>query len=140
MTGIPQVGQDYSYAEVRAFYMPDVTALHFVLIKDGKIVALRVREDYNPNIFNDPAEVWVGAKGEVKTRGDELADRDEPAPLFVKKRDREEYTFMGNYQVRGSKTEGEAVTNARAAMKKVHKQGVSRIVIMKKRRAAGSSL
>ena len=126
----PKVDQDYDYEAVQDFFMPDVRVLHYVLIKNDKIVALRVREDHNPNIFNDAAEVWVGAKGEVKQRGAELAARTEPVPLFVKKRGLQKYTFIGNYKVCDSVTDGDGVTSARAAMKKIHTQGVSRIVFL----------
>ena len=132
MPGAPKIDHDYSYAAVRDFYMPDVTALHYVLIKMNTITALRVREDYNPNILSDPAEVWVGDRGKVKERGDELANRTKSVPLFVKKRGCRTYTFLGEYKVSGSVTTGPALTKARAAMKNVHEQGVSRIVFLKK--------
>jgi hypothetical protein len=128
----PKLDQEYSYAAVRDSYMPDVTAVHYVLIKMDTIVALRVREDYNPNILNDSAEIWVGAQGKVKEFGDELANRTKPVPLFVKKLGRRTYTFLGDYKVTDTVTTGPALTKARAAMKDVHEQGVSRIVFLKK--------
>jgi hypothetical protein len=135
----PEEGKDYSYGEVAGFFKPKPTAVHFVLVRGQQIVALRLRHDYNPNITRNPAEIWVGAKGQVERWGGVLAADTKRVPVFVKPEGTTRYTYHGEYQVLDRKASAAELTIARGLMKKVHTQGVSRIVFLKRIRHATPS-
>lgn len=131
----PQVGVEYSYDAVAAFYDHDPVAVHFVIVKGREIKALRLREDYNPNITSTPAEVWVGAFGEVKTWGNVLASLKNKrpvtkVPVFAKAPNSNNYRYLGKYIVIDREFTTSELDAARTRMTSVHDQGVSRIVYL----------
>lgn len=126
----PVLGKEYSYYSVASFYRPEVVSVHFVLVRGSRVLALRLREDYNPRIIREPAEVWVGAKNPVRSWGDRLASDTTRVPVFVKRRGRTKYTFFGDYEVLHRAATADELAQARARVP--HRQGVSRIVFLKR--------
>jgi hypothetical protein len=128
---VPEVGVAYTYSDVANFYDHDKNPVHYVVVKGHRILALRLREDYNYDIFAVPAQVWVGEKPEaVKAWGNILAYDTVCVDVFVKKRDKRYYTFVGAYEV--LTREATQAELANASEKVPHKRGVSRIVFLKK--------
>ena len=126
----PNQGTDYTYDEVASFYQHDASQLHWVIVKGRQIVALRLREDYNREIFGSRAEVWVGNDSPTKEWGSTLANDTATVPIYVKKLDRDKYTYLGIYEIMSDDT---TESNCVAASKQVdHGRGVSRIVFLKK--------
>ena len=128
---VPKVGIDYTYGAVADFYEHDKTPIHFVVVKEPRVLALRLREDYNLDIFADPAQVWVGEKPKaVKDWGNTLAYDPVRVDVYVKKLNKQNYTFVGAHEVLTREWTWAEFANARA--KVPHKRGVSRIVFLKK--------
>jgi hypothetical protein len=128
---MPELDHDYSYAGVAGFYDHDESLLRWVIFKGKRIKALSLRQDFNPNILNARAEVWVGDDSPTKEWGNTLANDTVEIPLFVKKLKRDKYNYLGIYEV----LTDEATTAELAAARKMvtHKRGVSRIVFLKKK-------
>jgi hypothetical protein len=124
----PIVGKEYLYREAEGFYDHDPTVLHWVIVLGLDIVALRLREDYNPKIFERKGEVWVGADSPTCIWGSRLASDCKIVPLFVKKKGRRKYTYVGKYEVTGEDTSN--VKLAAAAKTVPHERGISRIVFL----------
>ena len=130
----PKRGEQYGYHAVAAFYRPRPTGIHFVLVNGEKIVALRVREDFNPLIQSSAPQIWVGNSTGQKKWGKRLAEMaDEktrrPLPLFVMRKGQSQYTYLGNYIVINSTTDEGELNYARKHVK--HEYGVSIIVSLK---------
>ena len=128
----PEVGTDYSHGAIDKMYEADDLSVSFVVVKRGHIVALRLREDFNPNIFANSAEVWVGADDLARKWGNPLANDTGLVPVFVKKAKRRTYTFFGRHQVLDRAATEAELASARARIAPFHKRGVSRIVFLKK--------
>jgi hypothetical protein len=127
---MPQFGVAYPYDVTANFYDHDDTLLSFVIVKGNRIEALRLREDYNPNILKTPAEVWVGEKPQVVADwGTILATDTFRVPVFVKRRGKQLYTFVGDHKVLPRQATPAELDQARAQVP--HTQGVSRIVFLK---------
>jgi hypothetical protein len=129
-TDEPKLETDYDRDEVSDFYEHDATGLSWVLTKDGQIQALRIRQDYNQNILNARAEVWVGDDSPTKEWGIVLGKKTKRTPVFLKKSDASKYTYMGVYEVLPDEANLEQLTHARE--KVPHDRGVSRVVFLKK--------
>ena len=128
---IPVFGASYSYDDVANFYKHDATLVSFVIVKGPKILALRLREDYNPQIIAKPAEVWVGERPPpVRDWGNTLAHDTARAPLFVKQAGNTNYTFVGDHEVLPRIPTLAKLTEARANVP--HDRGISRIVFLRK--------
>ena len=127
---MPEINHDYSYDHIAVFYGQDHPILHWCVISGLRIRALRLREDYNPRIFDSRAQVWVGDDSPTNEWGTTLANSTATYPLYVKKPGKADYTFLGNYAVlTDNATEAEL---AEARQKVTHDRGVSRIVFLKK--------
>jgi len=127
----PEFGVTYTYDEVANLY-PHDNALDSVAIVNGhRVVALRLREEDNPQIFAMPAQLWVGEKpAGARECGKALAGEAARIPVFVKRLGKQNYTFVGDHAVlTRDSTESELAT-ARAQV--THTQGVSRIVFLKR--------
>ena len=128
---VPEFGVTYTYDAVAALYQHDVTLVSFVLVKGTRIVALRLREDYNLKILARPAEVWVGeTPPEVRDWGNTLAQHPGCVPVFVKRDRKQKYTFVGDHEVLTRKPTQAELATARAEVP--HTRGVSRIVFLKR--------
>jgi hypothetical protein len=128
---LPVFGVSYTYDAVAKFYKHDETLVSFVIVKGPRILALRLREDFNPNILQIPAEVWVGDRPPaVSDWGKTLAHTKEPVPVFVKRHDKVNYTFVGYHDVLPRIPNAAQLAYARAEVP--HTQGVSRIVFLKR--------
>ena len=128
---IPEFGMGYSHDAVAKFYQHDATLVSFVIIKGKQILALRLREDYNPEILARPAQVWVGElPPAVRDWGNTLANTTTPIPVFVKRQGRKNYTFVGDHEI--LKRAPTAAELASAKENVPHDRGVSRIVFLKR--------
>ena len=126
----PELEKSYTYGEVGSFYDHDASVLHWVLTKGPRIKALRLREDFNANVFCPRAEVWVGDDSPTKEYGSTLANDTVQVPLFVKRNGGRKYTYFGDFEVLTD--EATAAELATARKKVPHKRGVSRIVFLNK--------
>ena len=130
----PKIGQKYGYYAVSALYRPRPVGIHFVLVNGEKIVALRIREDFNPLIQSSAPQIWVGNSTGQKKWGKRLAEMaDEkprrPLPLFVMRKGQSQYTYKGTCVVTDSTTDERELSYAREHV--THKYGVSLIVTLK---------
>jgi hypothetical protein len=71
------------YHDIRAELGGDDAPPWFVIHQGTTILALTLREDLNPNIGNEPAEVWVGAEHPLPAWGDRLAHDTGEVLLYV---------------------------------------------------------
>lgn len=132
---IPKIGEQYGYHAVAAFYHPRPVGIHFVLVNGGEIVALRLREDFNPLIRSSSPQIWVGNSAGQKTWGKILADMatQKPRrrlPLFVKRSGETKYIYLGEYAIISSTTDEAELHYARQHIK--HDYGISLIVSLKR--------
>jgi len=128
---VPEFGVGYSCDAVAALYQHAATLVSFVLVKGTRIVALRLREDDHPKILARPAEVWVGpVPPAVRAWGKTLARHTECVPVFVKRKGKQNYTFVGDHEVQARQATPAELATARAEVP--HTQGVSRIVFLKR--------
>ena len=128
---MPTLNHGYAYDEVSAFYQPTDSPLHWVLTRGLQIQALRLREDYNQNIFNPRAEVWVGADSPTSEWGNTLANDTAQVPVFVKRVGGDTYTYLGLFEVLTDEATAGELTAARNMVAPEHDRGVSRIVFLK---------
>jgi len=127
----PEFGVTYSYDSVANFYAHDQTLLSFVIVKGPRVLALRLREDYNPKIFGTPAQLWVGeSPNAVGEWGKVIASETATIPVFVKRNGKQSYTFVGNHAVVKRESTPAELAMARADVP--HTRGVSRIVYLKR--------
>ena len=131
ITGNPIPGVEYSLEEIDDYYKPDPSHLYYVLFKGDRIVALRLRQDYNKELLGDQPQVWVGQEDKAtRDWGRTLAKDTVDVPIFLKKEGREKYTFLGVYEVLN---DDDTPDTCRAVAGKVpHKRGISRIVFLRK--------
>ena len=128
---VPEFGVAYSYDAVASFYKHDATLVSFVIVKGPRIAALRLREDYNPNILAHPAQVWVGEIPKaVLDWGNNLANDTALVPVFVKRQGKLNYTFVGDHEVLERDATPAELAKARAEVP--HTRGISRIVFLKR--------
>lgn len=127
----PEFGAAYTFDEVAAFYPHDQTPDFFALVSGPRVVALRLREDEHPKIFETPAQLWVGEKpNAVRDWGKALASETARIPVFVRRNGKRNYTFVGDHVVLlREPTPAEVVT---ALVNVPHPQGISRIVFLKR--------
>jgi len=127
----PEFGGAYNFNAVADFYKHDHSPLSFVIFKDDRIVALRLVEDEHPNILARPAEVWFGdSPKSAAAWGNALANDTFQVPIFVKRRGRRNYTFVGDHKVLPREATSAELAKARATV--THTQGISRIVFLKR--------
>ena len=131
----PKIGEQYGYHAVAAFYRPRPAGIHFVLVYGEEIVALRVREDFNPLIQSSSPQIWVGDSAGQRKWGKTLAEMQDlnprrKLPLFVMRRGESQYTYMGKCSVVGSTMEESDLSYAHKHIK--HKYGLSRLVSLKR--------
>jgi hypothetical protein len=127
----PDPGVEYTYDQVGDFYTHDPLPLHWVIVRGNQIVALRLREDYNKNIFNERAEVWVGDDSPTKEWGKTLADDTPSVPVFVKRNGSDKYTYVEQFEIQTDEATAQELESARESVE--HDRGISRIVFLRKK-------
>jgi hypothetical protein len=127
----PEFGVTYTYEAVANLYSNDNALDSVALVNGSRVVALRLREDYNPQIFATPAQLWVDEKPAAACEcGKALAGEAARIPVFVKRNGKQNYTFVGDHAVLTRESTPAELATARAEVP--HAQGVSRIVFLKR--------
>lgn len=106
---------------------------HFVIHRDDVILGLCLGLMWNPLAESDPAEVWVGRKGELPKWGLTLAGTTGPLPVYVRREEGGPWFFTGLHEVIGNTTEVEEI---RRRLKPPVITGISRIVFLKRCQSA----
>ena len=114
---------------VRARLGGEMAPPHFVIHRDGVILGLCLGLAWNPRAESDPAEVWVGRKGELPKWGIKLAETTGPFPVYVRREEGGKWFFIGLHEVNGSSAEPEAIAQR---LKPPAITGISRIVFLKR--------
>ena len=131
ITDKPEPGAEHTLEEIDEHYKPDPSHLYYGLFKGDRIVALRLREDYNKLLLSDRPQVWVGQEDKAtRDWGRILALDTVDVPIFLKKDGRVKYTYLGVYKVLNHDDTPE--TCRIVATKVPHKRGISRIVFLNK--------
>ena len=123
------VGEGYDYDAVRASLGGERTPPHFVIHRDDVILGLCLGLMWNPLAEADPAEVWVGLKGDLKKWGLKLAETTGPLPVYVRREEGGKWFFIGLHEVTGSSAELPAI---KQRLKPPVIRGISRIVFLKR--------
>jgi len=118
-----------SYHEIRNQLGGDDGPPWFVIHRGDEILAITLREDLNPSINSNPAEVWVGAAETLPEWGKRLAFKTAEAPLYVSPGQGAGYVDRGIYKIIGN-TDDAVELAAREAQPGIGK--LSRIVFLKK--------
>lgn len=84
---------------------------------------------WNPLAESEPAEVWVGRKGDLPKWGIKLAETTGPLPVYVRREEGGKWFFTGLHEVTGSTSELPAI---KQRLKPPVITGISRIVFLKR--------
>jgi hypothetical protein len=126
----PQVvGQGYEYDAIRKELGGEFAPPYFVIHRGGAILGLCLGRMWNPRAESDPAEVWVGKKGDLAKWGLRLSDTKGPLPVYVRREEGGQWFFIGLREVVGSTTEPEAL---RQRLKPPAITAISRVVFLKR--------
>ena len=68
------MGEGYDFGAVRAHLGGESIPPNFVIHREGAILGLCLGSMWNPLAEEDPAEVWVGRKGDLPKWGIKLAE------------------------------------------------------------------
>lgn len=123
------VGESYEFNAVRTALGGEAVPPHFVIHRDGAILGLCLGLMWNPLVEADPAEVWVGLKGDLKKWGLKLAETTGPLPVYVRRQEGGKWFFIGLHEVTGSSAELPAL---KQRLKPPLITGISRIVFLKR--------
>ncbi len=129
------VGEGYDFGAVRARWGGDSSPPNFVIHRDGKILGLCLGLLWNPLAEEDPAEVWVGRKGELPKWGTTLAETTGPLPVYVRREESGKWFFTGLHEVTGSSVE---LPDIKQRLKPPMITGISRIVFLKRLEGANA--
>lgn len=124
------IGQGYDFADVRTALGGEAQPPNFVIHRDGAILGLCLGLMWNPCAELDPAEVWVGRKGDLPKWGVKLAETTGPLPVYVRRQEGGKWFFIGLHEVTGSTAELPAI---KQRLKPPVITGISRIVFLKRR-------
>ena len=102
---------------------------HFVIQRDGAILGLCLGLMWNPRAEDDPAEVWVGLKGDLRKWGLKLSETTGPLSVYVRREEGGKWFFIGLHEVTGSTAEVPAI---RQRLKPPVITAISRIVFLKR--------
>ena len=102
---------------------------HLVIQRDGAILGLCLGLMWNPRAEDDPAEVWVGLKGDLRKWGLKLSETTGPLPVYVRREEGGKWFFIGLHEVTGSTAEVPAI---RQRLKPPVITAISRIVFLKR--------
>lgn len=122
------IGNSYDYDAIRKSLGGDFGAPFFVIHRKGEILGLCLGLMWNPLAESDPAEVWVGKKGDLAKWGEKLAETKGPLPVFVRREEGGDWFFIGLREVTGNTTEVEAL---RQRLKPPGITAISRVVFLK---------
>lgn len=84
---------------------------------------------WNPRAERDPAEVWVGRKGDLPKWGMKLAESTGPLPVYVRREEGGQWFYAGLHEVTGSTAEIPAL---RERIQPPNITGISRVVFLKR--------
>jgi len=98
------VGEAYGFDEVRAALGGDNKPPSFVIHRDGAVIGICLGTAWNPRADNDPAEVWVGRKGNQAEWGIKLAETRGPLPVYVRRTEGGPWIYKGLHEVADSTT------------------------------------
>ena len=102
---------------------------HFVIHRDDAILGLCLGLMWHPLAEGDPAEVWVGRKGDVPKWGLALAGTAGPLPVYVRREEGGPWFYVGLRAVTGNTAEVEEI---RRRLKPPVITAISRIVFLKR--------
>src|SRR5687768_17817824 len=77
------VGEGYEYDAIRKHLGGEFGAPYFVIHREDAILGLCLGLMWNPLAESDPAEVWVGKKGDLAKWGLKLSETRGPFPVYV---------------------------------------------------------
>ena len=123
------VGASYDFDAVRTALGGESIPPYFVIHREGAILGLCLGLMWNPLAEADPAEVWVGLKGDLKKWGLKLAETTGPLPVYVRREEGGKWFFIGLHEVTGSSAELPAL---KQRLKPPVITGISRIVFLKR--------
>ena len=123
------VGKGYDFDDVRTALGGESTPPHFAIHRDGAILGLCLGLTWNPRAELEPAEVWVGRKGELPKWGVKLAETSGPLPVYVRREEGGQWFYAGLHEVTGSTAELPAI---RERIQPPLITGISRIVFLKR--------
>ncbi len=127
------VGEGYEFDAVRNSLGGERTPPAFVIHRDGAVLGLCLGLMWNPKAESEPAEVWVGRKGDLPKWGSKLAETTGPLPVYVRREEGGKWFFTGLHEVAGSSEELPAI---KERLKPPLITGISRIVFLKRLPAA----
>jgi len=127
------VGEGYDFAAVRARLGGESIPPNFVIHREGAILGLCLGLMWNPLAEEDPAEVWVGRKGDLPKWAIKLAETTGPLPVYVRREEGGKWFYIGLHEVTGSSAELPAI---KQRLKPPVITGISRIVFLKRLPAA----
>ena len=123
------VGEGYDFDSVRTRLGGDSAPPYFAIHRDGAILGLCLGLMWNPLAESEPAEVWIGRKGDLPKWGIKLAETTGPLPVYVRREEGGKWFFTGLHEVTGSTSELPAI---RQRLKPPAITGISRIVFLKR--------
>ncbi len=130
------VGEGYDFDAVRGRLGGESAPPFFVIHREGVILGLCLGLMWNPLAEADPAEVWVGRKGDLPKWGIKLAETTTPLPVYVRREEGGKWIYIGLHEVTGSSAEIPAI---KQRLKPPQITGISRIVFLKRLPVAASS-
>lgn len=123
------VGESYEFEEIRRALGGESIPPNFVIHRKGLVLGLCLGLMWNPLAENDPAEVWVGRKGDLPAWGVRLAGTKGPLPVYVRREEGGKWYYTGLYEVTGSSTE---LTEIQQRLSPPAIKGISHIVFLKR--------
>jgi hypothetical protein len=123
------IGTAYDFQTIRKDLGGQDGPPYFVMHRDGVILGLCLGLMWNPLAEGDPAEVWIGRKGELPKWGLTLAGSTGPLPVYVRRAEGGPWFFTGLHEVTGNTTEMEEL---RRRLKPPVITGISRIIFLKR--------
>lgn len=130
------VGEGYDFGAIRAHLGGAAIPPNFVIHREGVILGLCLGLMWNPLAEEDPAEVWVGRKGDLPKWGIKLAETTGPLPVYVRRQEGGKWFYIGLHEVTGSSAELPAI---KQRLKPPVITGISRIVFLKRLPTAAAS-
>jgi hypothetical protein len=122
-------GTGYDFETVRLHLGGEKAPPYFVIHRDGAVLGLCLGLMWNPLAESQPAEVWVGRKGDLPQWGVKLAETTGPLPVYVRREEGGKWFFIGLHEVTGSSAD---LNDIRQRLKPPVITGISRIVFLKR--------
>lgn len=126
---VPVVGEGYDFQAIRAYLGGNAAPPYFVIHREGVIVGLCLGLLWNPRAEADPAEVWVGQKGDLPKWGLKLAETTGPLPVYVRREEGGQWFYIGRYEVTGTSADPDEI---KQRLKPPVITAISRIVFLKR--------